>query len=1443
MLEPDACVDHAEELTMEQEPSPAVSAGRQPQDVDNEQKEDDSSLITDETPLTSDAIETVDNNKLVAEDLNDMPALNKEKDIQVSGELAVASEPVSENAGPQLEDAESTESLVDTESLQVSTNDEFNFQIEAETDLTHDDTHEQSSPCFDKNSDAVHLKTNASESMEETSHVLHLSDDIFPDSVTPESKVLLKNESIDCTQNIKALNESVETSATELNTNDIDQRESLNITEEDLVLKSNEESELGMEKGNSRAAASKHPSCLTITSTPVQKVSRPIVDSQDHAENEMQTSHMFGNENSEHEDISASISENVSVVRNSSHSGSNNDTEDITSQDCEQSSADPENFSFKINEIKNTWLPEQIVDNTDASTADTADSLVIDSADASSIADVATSSLIDNDEINCSASVANGLSHTYNDGEEMNLDGDTTANGYEDENKCTSKKRKLESGHLDEDFDVSESSEVPSKKSKRPLPRCRMTRTYLCEYCNLTTQNPRDHLYHIRDSHGEPIHIYECDKCQYASKNFTKLMRHMQMVHKMNMNEVDENGSKVKLKQSKYRAPPSSNPDVQLLMAANKKSPKPAAAKSPRSVDESESFLEEYDDELEDEEMLLMSDLSLRRDGQTWQCDQCDYTCRSRKHLSKHSRSRHLKQTFYRCSKCNYVTHLKGRYTKHMKYHQLPIIKCEFCDFRTPYRWNLDRHAKNHIEEGEFKCHLCNFSAQIKQSLTVHVANHHLTPDQIRARELRRTIGISDPQDYGSDEEEMEMMKLERDEHPDAFQLADGQSFTVSNADVSGQEDGAVGGADDSDVAGEPKKKKPKIKLTFKKMKTSKESSTTQDINERHNFGEDFIHPDDLVHRNGNVYIKNYKCDQCHFKAAFRSDLIRHAKKVHHLVHFEEGIQKKLPKLVKHASSGNTSNASSDIDLNNDDSTMEESDMKETSLDSSCDVNDDNLYNRSRVTDNKRKASHPDDSYEKQPGAQNFVCQFCGHNSKCLSESVRHQKLHSSAKSISSSTSLSNHCQFCKHRCKSTVDLVSHLKHCTQARKNQIIDSTSTTRASVEREVNSEDNEDSRDSGALEVDTRSRSSSRHSSDTETFNKRLRKNSGSEGKGDQSLKISTNNSTLPCTSKGDIEKKSVSSDGKSHSYTKRVYRCPQCKFWSTTASRFHVHIVGHFNKKPYVCSECNYRSNWRWDITKHIKIRVARDGTHKTADVVITDETGEKNYEKYENYVTVIQLDENLSSRTEGGLPARKGRHKKSPENEAKVSPETSSKTLPSTLKVDPSQTPANPHTTTLQPPTLSQPMVKIPISGTLPSLPRLLKAPVSSCLNALKLTIPSPSSVQQTTTLSNPSSGSSRSSSVSPRVSPNNTSSSSNNNNIISAFKSPGEQQVKCSMKPPPLVALRGVTQVSSPLPTAPTGAQYQIITPQVGANTLSCVSPAHLEGLCFLHLILKCIF
>lgn len=91
--------------------------------------------------------------------------------------------------------------------------------------------------------------------------------------------------------------------------------------------------------------------------------------------------------------------------------------------------------------------------------------------------------------------------------------------------------------------------------------------------------------------------------------------------------------------------------------------------------------------------------------------------------------------------------------------------------------------------------------------------------------------------------------------------------------------------------------------------------------------------------------------------------------------------------------------------------------------------------------------------------------------------------------------------------------------------------------------------------------------------------------------------------------------------------KKVYKCPypNCAFWAITPSRFHVHMVGHNNSKPFECSICGYKSNWRWDIAKHIKLKTPRDKEHLKAEVIPMDQSADKDYQKYDKYMAFMNV--------------------------------------------------------------------------------------------------------------------------------------------------------------------------------------------------------------------------
>lgn len=275
-----------------------------------------------------------------------------------------------------------------------------------------------------------------------------------------------------------------------------------------------------------------------------------------------------------------------------------------------------------------------------------------------------------------------------------------------------------------EDTDCNE--DLVTAEDDKELPQCKIRRNYSCSNCNYFTQNPRHFLYHLRDVHKEKVRIYECSNCLYASKHFQKLLRHTKMVHSNNENIEFTTVSKTKSHRKRRRV------DTERPRAEEPKvDPDPPDKKPKQDLKN-----------LDDTTGKLSTELK---------CSLCSFTTRHQAQLTRHEKLEHIKTKFFRCSKCSYVTHIKARFTKHVKYHSMPMIKCDLCDFRTPYKWNLDRHYKNHNGHGSFRCSACNFTADIKQSLTVHEMNHHVPPvgqaAGLGVGRRRNKVGASDTAD------------------------------------------------------------------------------------------------------------------------------------------------------------------------------------------------------------------------------------------------------------------------------------------------------------------------------------------------------------------------------------------------------------------------------------------------------------------------------------------------------------------------------------------------------------------------------------------------------------------------------------------------------------------------------------------------------------------------
>lgn len=281
----------------------------------------------------------------------------------------------------------------------------------------------------------------------------------------------------------------------------------------------------------------------------------------------------------------------------------------------------------------------------------------------------------------------------------------------------------------------------------------------------------------------------------------------------------------------------------------------------------------------------------------------------------------------------------------------------------------------------------------------------------------------------------------------------------------------------------------------------------------------------------------------------------------------------------------------------------------------------------------------------------NLTCQHCGYESKCLTESVSHQKFCGKEKVFSqhfTSTHTSTRCQYCRQRCKSSADLFKHLQHCSEIDKSIKED---TPEISIDLETQNENPKQADQPHPMENKVFVWNNIEVPMDIEldesTDQPQYEYVDDKQDNVSLDLSIRTRS---PCSESSYVsvepippppvpEKIPTHGTDISIAQHKRVFKCPHCTFWASTASRFHVHIVGHLNKKPFECSLCAYRSNWRWDITKHIKLKSVRDPAHESAKVLMTDETGRRNYTKYNKYLTEIHMSGDHSE-TSGGSGTR-----------------------------------------------------------------------------------------------------------------------------------------------------------------------------------------------------------
>ncbi|XP_041375200.1 zinc finger protein Xfin-like [Gigantopelta aegis] len=299
-----------------------------------------------------------------------------------------------------------------------------------------------------------------------------------------------------------------------------------------------------------------------------------------------------------------------------------------------------------------------------------------------------------------------------------------------------------------------------------PLPPPLVNRNYRCIECGFTTNKSKIFLNHNIDSHGAKFSVFECTFCEYASRWKHKLDRHVKYAHKQFIPEeeiqVQEDGDLVK-----DESMPSVSGDGQTVepLIEEQMESRPVSKIFHRGFPRI-SFKTSKGSKLiatKKPHMLggFKAKTSVKKvpafyiqvvagaDGETvYKCKLCLYSASKKKQTFKHVTACHVNASFFKCSKCDFTTDKRVEFYTHKISHASmssgEVYKCEECSYSTYVKKNLDCHREKHGSDNPHKCSMCSYATGHEAALKRHVVNHHQNSARNESLVLGHTSSADD---------------------------------------------------------------------------------------------------------------------------------------------------------------------------------------------------------------------------------------------------------------------------------------------------------------------------------------------------------------------------------------------------------------------------------------------------------------------------------------------------------------------------------------------------------------------------------------------------------------------------------------------------------------------------------------------------------------------------
>ncbi|XP_059162480.1 uncharacterized protein LOC131945881 isoform X2 [Physella acuta] len=678
------------------------------------------------------------------------------------------------------------------------------------------------------------------------------------------------------------------------------------------------------------------------------------------------------------------------------------------------------------------------------------------------------------------------------------------------------------------------------------MPGAPYNRQYSCNECPFKCNSAREHLYHLRDVHGEMTKIYTCSYCNYASRFNNKVERHM-AVHKQSSDTHGE-GKSNKQEDNCYPQKETGENVLEIdtpeldafgrpklkplrLKRLNIKMPFKISGSSTKKKSSSKSTKKYFSLDGTPSPNVAAKEVyrMILVEGGThhYQCRDCLYYASIPSSVKKHHVLCHSKLLC--CPHCDMTTRSQGIYYEHIFTHDCHgYMKCNDCSYVTHAKSNFEKHRSFHTDGYPVKCTVCNFGAESESKIKRHVATQH-TPAIIEEPSGEDSLAYEEGVDH-SYEGVSQDESYDTSKDNSSFMDDSQQNVSTSEENSKNQNDGednteyrcpkcpmvcyrrgnftrhltAKHKFNQANAASLSKSMENQIMRVLKKKSGPLISAAKQ----KKIFNLEVLKcshcsyiakwPSDLRrHMQVHTIVKRFKCTMCSSKYKYLGDLNVHMRRDHNMEPPEN--------LIREMTSLNVIKKASPIVFR-------------------CPICPFTTHSKAELEQHSRIHGDIDKTYQ---------CRLCDYQTYWRGDVGRHLFRHH--KIVLSKDALEIG-EYLIHR--PDIKPLTKQTGSGSSRHRSLSPSPSPSKI-----ANTPDKQDSPDTW--------RESTPDSVQSSTSNSK--KSTGS---------VTLKDGTFVC-------------------------EYPNCEFKTTTSERMEAHMAVHLNLKQYVCPTCGKRTNWKWDIVKHL----------------------------------------------------------------------------------------------------------------------------------------------------------------------------------------------------------------------------------------------------------------